>query len=102
MSNRISIITFFLLFFAWLLGLLGLAHNEKVASNKIRGKRGANKANILTNDKTGRCMVCHKLFMSDFLVVAHYLGDKECSKDHDFVCPTCTIPEGWYGCGCGG
>lgn len=70
-----------------------------------RGKSGANEATPYYTEGWGLhwCYICQSEDIKG-AIVAHATGPFPCEGelDHILVCKKCDIPEGYYGCGCGG
>ena len=65
------------------------------------GRRGANPSAFGTTDKRAICDVCGTEKAIEYLIEAHGAGAIS-PRDHIRVCNACDIPDGYWGCGCGG
>lgn len=78
-----------------------------------KGIRGANPACFVLVKSERYCNICGAYIPEDYkdkfgkddkLVMFHYLGKEKGEQDHLAICVPCfeQIPDGYYGCGCGG
>lgn len=72
-----------------------------MTTDDTRGKRGANKSSVHLSHGNPKCHVCGREDDADLMIVAHQIGE-DSTSDHVDICSTCPIPEGFWGCGCGG
>ena len=69
--------------------------------DETRGRGGANKSSYLSNVSILVCAICgRECDTDDGMIVAHSLTDEK--PGHIDICSQCDIPEGYWGCGCGG